>query len=140
MRNCFVGPGNMHLHWHDPSLVVYPHQDAQQDVEKHPSGYPEPRLHPGQVNRCENQRNSGYEKASFLMGKDTEESHTRQGRDEGRCEGCSADEEEGRGWSEQLREVDEEVLVAWMYAMLSKVGRHGVVQEIIERRNDRMPK
>jgi len=38
--------------------------------------------------------------------------------------------------TEKLREIDEEMLVSWMYAMLSKVRGIRVVTEIIERCDD----
>ena len=39
-----------------------------------------------------------------------------------------------------MRKVDKHVLVTWMYAMLGKVLRIGVVAEVVEGRNDRTGK
>lgn len=46
-------------------------------------------------------------------------------------------EQKRRRWSEELRKIDQEMLVSWVYAMLGKVCGIGVVAEIIEGRNNR---
>jgi hypothetical protein len=47
------------------------------------------------------------------------------------------EEQKRRRWSEELRKIDQEMLVSWVYAMLGKVCGIGVVAEIIEGRNNR---
>jgi hypothetical protein len=42
------------------------------------------------------------------------------------------EEQKWRRRSEQLRKINQEMLISWMYAMLGKVCRIGVVAEIIE--------
>ena len=42
------------------------------------------------------------------------------------------EEQKRRRWSEELRKIDQEMLVSWVYAMLGKVCGIGVVAEIIE--------
>jgi hypothetical protein len=50
----------------------------------------------------------------------------------------SANEEEERECGpEELGQIDQKVLVAWVNAVLGKVGRVGVVDEIVERSDDR---
>lgn len=50
--------------------------------------------------------------------------------------GAAQEEDEGKCRAEELREIDKEVLVARVDAMLGEVGGVGVVEEVVEWCND----
>ena len=63
-----------------------------------------------------------------MVGEDAQEGNAGQRGDEGGGDiGAAEEEEEGGGWTEQLRDVDEEVLIARVQAMLGQVRSVGVV-------------
>lgn len=67
------------------------------------------------------------------MRKDAEEGGTGEGGDEREVEVGGAKEEEQReGGADELRQVDEEVLIARVYAVVCEIGGVGVVEEVVE--------
>jgi len=62
------------------------------------------------------------------VGENAQEGNAGQRGDEGGGDiGAAQEEEEGGSWTEQLRDVDEEVLIARVQAMLGQIRSVGVV-------------
>lgn len=133
VRNGFWGFGNVVLHGDDAALVVYAHYDTHYQIKTDPDVYPGFGLLLREADGGEEEGDGGEEEACFLVGEDGEEDYAGEGGEEchGHVGGAEEEEERERG-TEELGEVDEEVLVEGVDAMFGEIGGIGVVEEIIE--------
>jgi len=118
--------------------MVYAHQYAEEGIEKYPCRDPELDLHLRKANGGENKRDGREKEASFLMWENAQESDAGEGRYKTRRSevGAAEKEQESHCRTEQLWEIYEKMLVTRVDAMLGKIRRIGIVQEIIQRRDD----
>ena len=108
--------------------MVDAHQQAEQDVEDDPCADPGALLDGAawEADGGEEEGDCWEEEPGFLVGEDGQHGDAAEGGVEGYCPAGAEDEEEGGG-AEELGEVDEDVLVVRVYAMLGEVRGVGVV-------------